>query len=203
MSDFSLISVLQFKTSKIFNDMANVSIKSERITPFGGIFHVMKLLIRHIGPVIDEVPGLSCTTFGYQYSEIVRSLMRVYFCGGDCVEDVSSHHMPQHELDRIKADGNGMGCTYCCFKSPSGDGLKVIIHTDNYDIDKYSNCYRQVEQIFIDYFGIKPDKKCEDLSRACYISYDPELYHNERTFPWHFEYKPEFDKRVNSPHLRS
>ena len=40
MSDFSLTLVLHFKTSKNFNGMAKVSIKSEKITPFGGIFHV-------------------------------------------------------------------------------------------------------------------------------------------------------------------
>ena len=43
MSDFSLTLVLRLKTSKIINDMAKVSIKSERITPFGGIFHVREL----------------------------------------------------------------------------------------------------------------------------------------------------------------
>jgi len=40
MSDFSLTLVLQIKTSKIINDMAKVSIKSEKITAFGGIFFV-------------------------------------------------------------------------------------------------------------------------------------------------------------------
>ena len=40
MSDFSLTLVLQIKTSKIINDVAKVRIKSEKITPFGGIFHV-------------------------------------------------------------------------------------------------------------------------------------------------------------------
>ena len=40
MSDFSLTLVLHFKTSKYFNGMAKVQIKSEKITPFGGIFHV-------------------------------------------------------------------------------------------------------------------------------------------------------------------
>ena len=46
---------------------------------------------RFLGPVIDKVLGLRCTSFGYQYSEIVGSLSSVYFCGGDCVEDVTSH----------------------------------------------------------------------------------------------------------------
>ena len=44
MSDFSLTLVLQFKTSKIINGMANISIKSQKITPFGGIFHVTKIM---------------------------------------------------------------------------------------------------------------------------------------------------------------
>ena len=91
MSDFSLILVLQFKTSKIINGMANISIKSQKITPFGGIFHVMEKFDHHLGPVVDGEFGFRCTTFGYQYSEIARSLMSVYFCGGDCIEDVTSH----------------------------------------------------------------------------------------------------------------
>ena len=94
MSDFSLTLVLQFKTSKIINDMAKVQIKSEKVTPFGGIFHVRELFSRYVGPVIDKVLGLRCTSCGYQYSEIAGSLPSVYFCGGDCVEDVSNHLVP-------------------------------------------------------------------------------------------------------------
>ena len=55
MSGFSLTLVLQFKKSEIINDMAKVQIKSEKITPFGGIFHVRELFSRFVGPVIDKV----------------------------------------------------------------------------------------------------------------------------------------------------
>ena len=98
MSDFSLTLVSHLKTSKIINDMAKVSIKSEKITPFGGIFHVREQFSRFVGPVIDKVLGLRCTSYGYQYSEITGSLSSVYFCGGDCVEDVTSHLMPHLSL---------------------------------------------------------------------------------------------------------
>ena len=91
---FSLTLVLHLKTSKIINGMAKVQIKSERITPFGGIFQVREQLFRYVGPVIDKILGLRCTSFGYQYGEIAGSLASVYFCGGDCVEDVTSHLMP-------------------------------------------------------------------------------------------------------------
>ena len=33
--------------------MANINIKSQKITPFGGIIHVMEKFDRYIGPVID------------------------------------------------------------------------------------------------------------------------------------------------------
>ena len=49
MSDLSLTFVLQFKTSKIINDMAKIQIKSEKVTPFGGIFHVRELFSRYVG----------------------------------------------------------------------------------------------------------------------------------------------------------
>ena len=52
--------------------MAKVSIKSEKITLFGGIFHVREHFSRFVGPVIDKVLGLRCTSFGYQYSEVVE-----------------------------------------------------------------------------------------------------------------------------------
>ena len=60
MSDFSLTLVLQFKTSKIINDVAKVQIKSEEVTPFGGIFHVRELFSRYMAPIIDKVLGLRC-----------------------------------------------------------------------------------------------------------------------------------------------
>ena len=71
MSDFSLTLVLHFKTSKNFNGMAKVQIKSEKITPFGGIFHVREQFSRFVGPVIDKVLGLRCTSYGYQSARLL------------------------------------------------------------------------------------------------------------------------------------
>ena len=74
--------------------MAKIQIKSEKLTPFGGIFMVMEQFDSMLSSVIDFTLGQRCSSIiGYQYSEIVRSLMSVYFCGGSCVEDVTSHLM--------------------------------------------------------------------------------------------------------------
>ena len=55
--------------------MAKIQIKSEKVTPFGGIFSIMEQFNSTLSSVIDSTLGLRCRSFGYQYSEIVRSPM--------------------------------------------------------------------------------------------------------------------------------
>ena len=64
--------------------MAKIQIKSEKQTPFGGLFSIMEQFDSTLSSVIDSTLGLRCRSFGYQYSEIIRSLMSIYFCGGSC-----------------------------------------------------------------------------------------------------------------------
>ena len=73
--------------------MAKIQIKSEKLTPFGGIFSIMEQFDSILSSVIDSTLGLRCKSFGYRYSEIIRSLMSIYFCGGSCIEDVTTHLM--------------------------------------------------------------------------------------------------------------
>ena len=73
--------------------MAKIQIKSEKLTPFGGIFSIMEQFDSTLSSVIDSTLGPRCRLFGYQYSEIIRSLMSIYFCGGSCIEDVTTHLM--------------------------------------------------------------------------------------------------------------
>ena len=60
-----------------------------------------------LSPVIDSTLGQRCSSiFGYQFSEIVRSLMSVYFCGGSCIEDVTTHlmyHLSFHPTLRTRS----------------------------------------------------------------------------------------------------
>ena len=59
--------------------MAKVAIKPEKLTPFGGIFSIMEQFDSTLSYVIDTTLGLRCRLYGYQYSEIIRSLMSVLF----------------------------------------------------------------------------------------------------------------------------
>ena len=89
MSKISLTLVVHFKSSKNLNDMAKLAIKNEKITAFGGINFVLDKFDALLGDVIDRILGVRCTSTGYQYSEIIRALFSVYFCGGDCMEDIN------------------------------------------------------------------------------------------------------------------
>ena len=69
-----------------------IQIKSREAHPFGGIFSIMEQFDSTLSSVIDSTLGLRCSSFGYQYSEIVRSLMSICFCVLR-IEDVTTHLM--------------------------------------------------------------------------------------------------------------
>ena len=58
MSDFSPTLVLQTSIAKSPNDMANVQIKSEKLTPFGGIFPIMEQFDVLLAQTIGSTLGL-------------------------------------------------------------------------------------------------------------------------------------------------
>ena len=49
--------------------MAKVAIKSEKLSPFGGIFPIMEQFDSKLSSVIDSTLGMRCRLYGYQYSE--------------------------------------------------------------------------------------------------------------------------------------
>ena len=62
--------------------MAKVQIKSEKLTLLEDFFSIMEQFDALLAQTIDSTLRLRCTLYGYQYSEILRSLMCVYLCGG-------------------------------------------------------------------------------------------------------------------------
>ena len=66
---------------------------------------------------------------------------------------------------------------YAFFISPSGKGVKVF-----FKINSGSNEHRKKIELLFEYveseWGLIPDKQCKDLSRLCFMSYDPNAYIN-------------------------
>ena len=46
--------------------MAKIQIKSEKITPFGGIFPIIDEFNRVLSEIVDSTLGFRCKLFGYQ-----------------------------------------------------------------------------------------------------------------------------------------
>lgn len=67
--------------------------------------------------------------------------------------------------------------TFLCFRSPSGNGLKVFVEV-NTGSEHHEIAYRQVKEYFEKATGLKADEKCKDITRLCFVSYDPQLYKN-------------------------
>lgn len=69
------------------------------------------------------------------------------------------------------------------FKSPSGDGLKVFyrLAVPFYDTAKFSIFYKLFASKVASELNAHQvvDKVTSDVSRACFVSYDPDLYLNE------------------------
>ena len=82
--------------------MTKIAIKSDKITPFGGIFSIMQQFDRSLSQVIDSTLGVRYKFYGYQYSEILRSLMCIYFCGGSCVISYASDAGKKYAFNTAK-----------------------------------------------------------------------------------------------------
>ena len=70
--------------------MAKVNIKSEKITPFGGIYHASKAFYAlSLDKVTNGTLGVRSSTYnGYQWDEIMSAMSDVFLCGGSYSEDI-------------------------------------------------------------------------------------------------------------------
>ena len=68
---------------------------SNAISAFGGINFVFQLLDEdHYGDLFNQhLPSLPAQST-YSWKDIIYSILSVYLCGGDCVEDIQSHLRP-------------------------------------------------------------------------------------------------------------
>lgn len=85
---------------------------------------------------------------------------------------------------------------YAVWLSP-GHGVKAALIHDNTNPDLHPSLFWAVKNdLFVD---APLDKNCSDVSRACFLSYDPELFINEddKLEPYHFAPTSEKASMVN------
>jgi hypothetical protein len=66
---------------------------------------------------------------------------------------------------------------FAFFISPSF-GLKVLIAVDSDYTKHNTDTFYHVEKLFKDMYNIDIDKSGKNVSRLCFVSYDPELFYN-------------------------
>ena len=67
--------------------------------------------------------------------------------------------------------------TQLLFRSPSGNGLKWIIPIDTTQTT-HGNYFAAVANYISQTYGVTVDKSGKDISRACFLSHDPQAYIN-------------------------
>jgi archaellum biogenesis ATPase FlaH len=68
--------------------------------------------------------------------------------------------------------------TYSAFISPSGKGLKVLVKTDAI-LERHTEFFNALRSHYDRIVGLESDRSVKDVTRLCFVSYDPELYLNE------------------------
>jgi len=84
------------------------------------------------------------------------------------------------DLDSVRDKINSDKYTFSSFLSPSGDGLKVLVKIPLIDNNEdYQDYYIEVSKHYNKYS--KTDEATKDLSRACYLSFDDDLFLNNES----------------------
>lgn len=121
-------------------------------------------------------PEFDYVTIGGTFSS--RGKERITQCSGLLCVDIDDIDQAANEKEKLKSNKFVHGC----FISPSGKGLKVIARIPA-DAEKYEGYFLA----FAKSLGINLnliDKATRDISRACFLSYDPEPYYNTQSETW-------------------
>jgi hypothetical protein len=88
------------------------------------------------------------------------------------------------DLDGLNDDLDGAAAKlktsphlWAVFISPSGTGLKAVFRMPA-DATKHAGSFRAVERHVFELTGMQIDASGKDVTRLCFLSHDPELYHN-------------------------
>ncbi len=65
---------------------------SSTVSPFSGVSFVNNEFDKSgLSQLIDKELGYRASTKGYTYGNVIKNLSNVFYCGGDCAEDIQTH----------------------------------------------------------------------------------------------------------------
>lgn len=85
--------------------------------------------------------------------------------------------VPAELLNDVKSKLPDVDFVAAYFVSPSGEGMKVVCRING---AKHAASFEGLKAFFKDNFDIPADKGVKDVARACFMSWDPDAYHNPK-----------------------
>ena len=87
----------------------------------------------------------------------------------------------EEEVERIKKEIEKIEYTKMVFVSPSGLGLKIIVETNNTDVERHTEVYKKLVNYYENQLNVEFDSQTCDVSRLCFFSCDETAYYNEES----------------------
>ena len=87
----------------------------------------------------------------------------------------------EEEVERIKKEVEKIEYTKMVFVSPSGLGLKIIVETNNTDVERHTEVYKKLVNYYENQLNVEFDSQTCDVSRLCFFSCDETAYYNEES----------------------
>lgn len=141
------------------------------------------------GNLMEQIIALRKAT-GPARDELKKQLPAVTWCGtftarkkdglkqhsGIVCHDIDK--LTDEDLHRYKKEFETDPHIYACFISPSGNGLKILFQVSTL-AEQHTDMFNSIGAYLVNTYGVVFDEKCKDISRLCFLSFDPHLILHE------------------------
>lgn len=129
-----------------------------------------------------SLPYVVCAMFNPPYRKTENFTYTEYF-----ILDIDHVSELQMSLSELKKMVNADERVLLSYVSPGEDGLKVFFRLSErcYDYGLYSAFYKIFARDFACRYNLQQvmDTRTSDVTRACFVSHDPDAFFNENTLP--------------------
>lgn len=143
---------------------------------------VRQLDVQRYTMLKQQLPYFVCAMFNPPFRRSENFAYTEYFIID--IDNISENNLTETDVrNMVTKDPR----TMMCFKSPSGNGLKVMMKLSErcFDAGEYSIFYKFFVKQFSVQYGIEyvVDTRTSDVTRACFLSSDSEVYYNPNAEP--------------------
>jgi hypothetical protein len=142
-------------------------------------------IIKNVDPTAyrnqkKRLPYVVCGKFSPSFRRSENFAYTEYF-----IVDVDHIREKEFDMESLRAKLIADDRVVMCFLSPSEDGLKLLFHLSKkcYDAGEYSLFYKSFLKSFSNQYGLEQviDTRTCDVTRACFLSSDPNVYYNAQS----------------------